>query len=163
MSESLPAQPGYAVEAEFVDRSGAPRAEPVRGRVRPSGRVLVALAGVAWLPWAADGLWWGNAGAWFWGLFSGFLGATVLPLAVPREPGFRRACLTVGWLQLAIEAVCSAPYLLIPLPVFVFAFPSGVMLLLTGRRNRGSVGTVLAALLAAGPIGLLAHGGWTHI
>ncbi|MFH9350660.1 hypothetical protein [Kitasatospora sp. NPDC017646] len=86
----------------------------------------------------------------------------MLPLAVPREPVFRRACLGVGRLRFAIEALRSIPYLLIPLPVLVFAFPSGVMLLLTGRRNRGAVGTVVAALLAAGPIGLLAHGGWTR-
>ncbi|MGW2373071.1 hypothetical protein [Kitasatospora sp. NPDC001683] len=160
MSESLPARPGYAVEAEAVRRSDAPRAEPVRGPVRPSGRVLVALAGVAWLPWAVAGR--GETG-WYWVLVGGFFGLTVLPLAVPREPVFRRACLTVGWLQFGIEAVFSIPYVLIPLPVFVFALPSGVMLLLTGRRNRGWVGTVTAALLVAGPIGLLADGGWTRI
>ncbi|MFJ9847334.1 hypothetical protein ACIRYZ_44325 [Kitasatospora sp. NPDC101155] len=160
MSESLPARPGYAVEAEFVERADAPRAEPVRGRVRPSGRALVALAGVAWVPWAVAGR--GETG-WYWVLFGGFLGMTVLPLAVPREPAFRCVCLAVGWLQFAIEAAFSAPYALVPLPVFVFAFPSGVMLLLTGRRNRGWVGTVAAGLLVAGPIGLLANGGWTHI
>ncbi|MFE5587236.1 hypothetical protein [Kitasatospora sp. NPDC056531] len=163
MSESLPARPGFAVEAAFDDESSQRGVAPVRRRVRPSGRVLVVLAGVAWVPWAVDGLWWGDGGPWYWGLFYGFLGMTVLPLAVPREPAFRLTCLTVGWLQLAIEGVCSAPYLLLPLPVFVFAFPSGVMLLLTGRRNRGSVGTVVTALLVACPIGLLANGGWTHI
>ncbi|MFD8702323.1 hypothetical protein ACFV1W_06825 [Kitasatospora sp. NPDC059648] len=160
MSESLPAQPGYAAEAELFDRSDGPRAEPVRGRVGPSGRVLVALAGVAGVPWAVAGR--GEAG-WFWVLFGGWLGMTLLPLAVPREPGFRRACLGVGWLQLGIGFACSIPFVLIPLPLLVLAFPSGVMLLLTGRRNRGAVGTVAAALLAAGPIGLLAHGGWTHM
>ncbi|MFF4816652.1 hypothetical protein ACFY2K_18890 [Kitasatospora sp. NPDC001309] len=163
MSESLPAQPGFAAEAAFTDRPREPRAPLVRGRVRTSGRVLVALAGVAWVPWAVGGVWWGDGNAWFWGLYVGFLGMTVLPLAVPREPGFRRACLTVGWLQLGVQAVCSVPFLLLPLPVFVFALPSGVMLLLTGRRNRGRVGTAFAALLLAGPLGLLANGGWTHI
>ncbi|MFJ9776006.1 hypothetical protein ACIRVF_33015 [Kitasatospora sp. NPDC101157] len=160
MSESLPAQPGYADEAELFDRPAAPRAAPVRGRIRRGGRALVALAGVAWVPWGVAGR--GETG-WYWVVFGGFLGMTMLPLAVPREPGFRRACLVVGWLQLGIEALLSTPYLLIPLPVFVFAFPSGVMLVLTGRRNRGWVGTVIAALLVAGPVGLLAYGGWMNI
>ncbi|MEU4119295.1 hypothetical protein AB0F71_32970 [Kitasatospora sp. NPDC028055] len=163
MSKLLPAQPGFAVGAAFADRSGEPRTGPVRGRVRPSGRILVALAGVAWVPYAVAGLSSRPDSAWFWGLYVGFLTMTVLPLAVPREPSFRRACLAVGWFQFGIEAVCSVPYVLLPLPVFVFAFPSGVMLLLAGRRDRGSVGTVFAALLVAGPIALLARGGWTQI
>ncbi|MFF2081264.1 hypothetical protein ACFVXG_41660 [Kitasatospora sp. NPDC058162] len=162
MSESLSAQPGFAVEAAFADRSGGAPAEPVRGRVRPSGRVLVALAGASLLPWAVAVLWWGG-GAWFWGLFFGFFGTTLLPLAVPREPAFRNACLIVGGCQFGVEVVCSAPWLFLALPVFVFAVPTGVMLLLTARRNRGWMGTVLAVLVGVGPIGVVAHQWWTHL
>ncbi|MER7669641.1 hypothetical protein ABTY61_14385 [Kitasatospora sp. NPDC096128] len=163
MSESLSAQPGFAVEAAFADRPGEVPAEPVRRRVRPSGRVLVALAGASLLPWTVDVLARGGGGAWFWGLFFGFFGTALLPLAVPREPAFRNACLVVGWCQFGLEAVCSAPYFFLSLPVIVFGVPTGVMLLLTARQNRGTLGTVLAVLVGAGPIGLLAHGGWTHM
>lgn len=160
MSESLSAQPGFAVEAAFADRSGEEPAEPVRGRVRPSGRVLVALAAASLLPWLVGS---GQADAWFWVVFFGFFGTTLLPLAVPREPAFRNACLVVGGCQFGVEVVCSAPWLFLALPVFVFAVPTGVMLLLTARRNRGWMGTVLAVLVGVGPIGVVAHQWWTHL
>ncbi|MEU8514691.1 hypothetical protein AB0C76_24290 [Kitasatospora sp. NPDC048722] len=143
-------------------------AEPDRGSGerdaggRPSSRLLVALAVVAWVPVAVRGLHDG-AGAGYWGLFSALIGTTASPLALPGGPVFRNACLAVGWLQFGIEIVLSVPFMLLAVPWFVFVFPSGVVLLLASRRGRGTVGTAVPVLLAACPILLLAHGEWTRL
>ncbi|MFE2415044.1 hypothetical protein ACFXDE_42640 [Kitasatospora sp. NPDC059408] len=149
-------------EEPSLQHAALVEAEPDRDRVRPSARVLVALAVVAWVPFVAEGLHY-PASPGYWALLFTLVGLTALPLVMPGDPGFRITCLAVGWLQFAIEIVLSVPFLLLAVPFFVFVCPSGVVLLLASRRNRGTVGTAMPVLLAACPILLLAHGGWTHM
>ncbi|MGW2248632.1 hypothetical protein ACWCXH_00300 [Kitasatospora sp. NPDC001660] len=118
---------------------------------RPWG--LAAWAGASWLIYAVAYVT-GEAGAdgetlvrW---CLAGF--STLIPLAVPGRWGFRVACLVVGWLQFGIEIMLSLGFLLIPLPIFVAVFPSGVVLLLAGRRNGGPIGKVIGVLLSLVPL-----------
>ncbi|MFH8387365.1 hypothetical protein ACH4E7_41765 [Kitasatospora sp. NPDC018058] len=118
---------------------------------RPWG--LAAWAGASWLIYAVAYVA-GYAGAdgetlvrW---CLAGF--STLIPLGVPGHRGFRVACLVVGWLQFGIEIGLSLPWLLIPLPYLVAFFPSGVVLLLAGRRNGGPSGKVVGALLSLVPL-----------
>ncbi|MFD8708556.1 hypothetical protein ACFV1W_39245 [Kitasatospora sp. NPDC059648] len=126
-----------------------------RAESRPWG--LAAWAGASWSVYAV-GYVTGEAGAdgetlVMWCL-AGF--STLIPLAVPGRRGFRAACLVVGWLQFGIEIMFSLPFLLIPLPVFVAVCPSGVVLLLAGRRNGGPIGKVIGVLLCLAPLALFA-------
>ncbi|MEE1786570.1 hypothetical protein PUR71_27250 [Streptomyces sp. SP17BM10] len=118
---------------------------------RPWG--LAACAGASWLVYAVAYLT-GHAGAdgqtlarW---CLAGF--STLIPLGVPGRWGFRVACLVIGWLQFGLELLVSLPWLLAPLPVLVGFFPSGLVLLLAGRKNGGPIGKAIGGLLSLAPI-----------
>ncbi|MBO1418472.1 hypothetical protein [Streptomyces sp. FH025] len=77
---------------------------------------------------------------------------TSLPLSIFDDAVFRYACLTIGAIQVAIEALLSVAFYGIALPVFVAFFPAGALLLLAGWRRAAPVRTVLAAFLAVFPV-----------
>jgi hypothetical protein len=109
---------------------------------------IVVLAGATWLPACLlpllkhtppDGQ---LIAAW-----GALLGLTLLPLALTRAAAFRRACLVIGAVGLAVEFILSLPFFLIALPFFVALCPAGALLLLAGWKKPGPARTTIAAVL----------------
>ncbi|MFJ9692481.1 hypothetical protein [Kitasatospora sp. NPDC101183] len=79
----------------------------------------------------------------------GFL--ATLPLLMPSSAEFRAVTLTCGWLILGGEILVSAPFLLLPLVIFVPALPAGVLLLIAARRDAPITRLAIAAGITAVP------------